>query len=247
MRKADYGIDAPGVIRNLFVIAGLLLLALVFAPASIGPFGVGGTSVTLELRGMFTGGAIACLLGGALMILYAEVGKFRHRDRMLAMIPWTGAENVLDVGTGRGLLAIGAAKRLTTGRVVGIDIWNASDLTGNTADSFLQNAEVEGVAERVEVRNADARRMPFPDGSFDVVLSNVCLHNIAGAKGRAEACREIGRVLRPGGVALISDFRETALYATAFREADFKVERSALGVFDTYPPTRIVTAKKPPA
>ena len=247
MRKVDYGIDAPGVIRTLFVIGGLLLAAVVFGPASVGPFRMGGTSVTLELRGMFAGGAISCLLGGALMILYAEVGKFRQRDRMLAMIPWTGAENVLDVGTGRGLLAIGAAKRLTTGRVVGIDIWNASDLTGNTADSFLANAELEGVAERVEVRNADARRMPFPDGSFDVVLSNVCLHNIANAKGRAEACREIGRVMRPGGVALISDFRETALYAAAFREADFDVERSGLGLFDTWPPMRIVTARKPAA
>jgi len=247
MRKVDYGIDAPGVIRTLFVIGGLLLAAVVFGPASVGPFRMGGTSVTLELRGMFAGGAISCLLGGALMILYAEVGKFRHRDRMLAMIRWTGAENVLDVGTGRGLLAIGAAKRLTTGRVVGIDIWNASDLTGNTADSFLANAELEGVAERVEVRNADARRMPFPDGSFDVVLSNVCLHNIANAKGRAEACREIGRVMRPGGVALISDFRETALYAAAFREADFDVERSGLGLFDTWPPMRIVTARKPAA
>src|SRR5664279_2581210 len=246
MHKADYGIDAPGVIRNLFVIGGVLLLATLFGPAGVGPFRVGGTSVTLEVRGMFAGGAVACLLGGALMILYAEVGKFRHRDRMLAMIPWSGAENVLDVGTGRGLLAIGAAKRLTTGRVVGIDIWNASDLTGNTADGFLQNAELEGVAERVEIRNGDARHMPFPDGSFDVVLSNVCLHNIPGTKGRTEACREIGRVLRPGGVALVSDFRETALYAAAFEEADLRVERSGLGLFDTYPPMRIVRAQKRP-
>jgi SAM-dependent methyltransferase len=244
MHKADYGIDAPGVIRNLFVIGGLLLLAVVLAPPRVGPFRAGGTSVTLELRGMFAGGAISCLLGGAFMILYAEFGKFRHRDRMLAMIPWTGAENVLDVGTGRGLLAIGAAKRLTTGRVVGLDIWNAADLTGNTADNFLANAELEGVAERVEVRSADVRRMPFPDASFEIVLSNVCLHNIADAKGRAEACREIGRVLRPGGVALISDFRETALYAAAFREADFKVERSGLGLFYNYPPLRIVRAEK---
>ncbi len=244
MRKADYGVDAPGVIRNLFVIGGLLLAGLVFGPASVGPFRIGGTDVTFELRGLFAGPAIGCLLGGALMILYSEVGKFRQRNRMLAMIDWTGSENVLDVGTGRGLLAIGAAKRLTRGRVVGIDIWNASDLTGNTADNFLANAELEGVAERVEVRNADARRMPFPDGSFDVVLSNVCLHNIPDAKGRAEACREIGRVLRPGGVALVSDFKDTALYAAAFREADFRVERSPLGLFDTFPPMRIVTARK---
>jgi arsenite methyltransferase len=54
-------------------------------------------------------------------------------------------------------------------------------------------------------------------------------------------------VLRPGGLALISDFRETALYAAAFREADFHVERSRLGLFDTYPPMRILTARKPAA
>jgi arsenite methyltransferase len=245
VRKADYGVDAPGVIRNLFLAGGILLALAVFGPTRVGPFPVGGTSVILELRSMFTSSAVGFLSGGALMILYSEFGKYRHRDRMLAMIPWKGAENVLDVGTGRGLLAIGAAKKLSVGRVVGIDIWNASDLTGNNADNFLANAEAEGVAERVEIRNADARRMPFPDGSFDVVLSNMCLHNIPDARGRAEACREIGRVLRPGGVALVSDFRETGLYASAFREADFVVDRSGLGLFTTFPPVRVVRAEKP--
>ena len=245
MRKADYGVDAPGVIRNFFVVGGLLLLALVFAPPGIGPFRVGGASLTLELRGLFAGGAVSCLLGGALMILYAEVGKFRHRDRMLAMIPWTGSENVLDVGTGRGLLAIGAAKRLTTGRVVGIDIWNPSDLTGNTADGFLQNAELEGVAERVEIRNGDARRMPFPDGSFDVVLSNVCLHNIPDAGGRADACHEIARVLKKGGVALVSDFVRTGDYARSFEAAGLAVVRTGPHVLDVFPPLRVVRAEKP--
>jgi arsenite methyltransferase len=42
----------------------------------------------------------ACLFQGLAMILYAKVGKFRHRDRMLARVTWTGNETVLDVGTG---------------------------------------------------------------------------------------------------------------------------------------------------
>ena len=244
MHAADYGIDAPGVVRNLFVLGGVLLLAAVLGPARIGPFTLLGITVSMGVRGLFVAVAVVCLLEGALMILSSEVGKLRHRDRMLSMIPWTGAENVLDVGTGRGLLAIGAAKRLTTGRAIGLDVWSASDLSANSADAFLANAEAEGVAERVEVRSADARRMPFPDASFDVVLSSLCLHNIPDARGRAEACREIGRVLIPGGVALVSDFRQTGLYAKAFREADFRVERSHPALFETFPPARIVTARK---
>ncbi len=245
MRKADYGVDAPGVVRNLFVVAGLLLAALVLAPQRVGPFRIGGTDVTLGLRGMFAGSAVGCLLGGALMLLYAEWGKFRQRDRILAMVAWSGSENVLDVGTGRGLLAIGAAKRLRTGTAVGVDIWSARDLTGNTADAFLANAEAEGVAERVEVRNADARALPFPDGSFDVVLSNVCLHNIAEREGRAEACREITRVLKRGGVALVSDFIRTGDYARSFAAAGMIVTRTGLHAFDTFPPMRVVRAEKP--
>jgi cyclopropane fatty-acyl-phospholipid synthase-like methyltransferase len=61
------------------------------------------------------------------MLLYARWGKFRHRDRMLNMVSWRGGEQVLDVGTGRGLLLIGAARRLSTGKSTGIDVWSAKD------------------------------------------------------------------------------------------------------------------------
>jgi hypothetical protein len=49
---------------------------------------------------------------------------------------------------------------------------------------------VEGVAERVELCDGDARRLPFGDQTFDVVVSSLALHNIPGAAGRAAAIDE---------------------------------------------------------
>jgi len=114
------------------------------------------------------------------------------------MLTWKGNERVLDIGTGRGLLMIGAAKRLTTGKSSGIDIWNKKDLSNDTYEAALRNAELEGVENKVEIRNADALDIPFADNNFDYVLSNLCIHNIGSQRGRSVVCREIIRVLKPG-------------------------------------------------
>ena len=238
-QRPDYGIDAPGVVRNLALIGAALLLIGAFRPSlTVGP-------VTFRLRGMGLTAGGACLAEAGLMLLYARRGKFRHRDRMLALHDWRGDEQVLDVGTGRGLLMIGAALRLTSGHATGTDVWRASDLSGNEAAAAEHNAALEGVADRCEVRNEDARRMAFPDASFDVVLSNLCLHNIHGAEGRATACREIARVLKPGGVAVISDFIRTGEYVATFRAAGLEVERRRANPLATFPPMAIVVARKP--
>jgi len=236
--KPDYGVDAPGVIRNLFLAALIVFLTAMFLPViHLGP-------VTLLTRPMAWTTAPGLAAGGVLMLIYVKWGKFRHRDRMLSLVEWKGTENVLDVGTGRGLLMIGAAKKLTTGRSFGIDIWSAKDLTGNRPESALRNAELEGVAEKIEVRSEDATKMSFPDASFDVVLTNVCIHNIPTREGRDKACREIARVLKPGGVALISDFIHLGEYAAAFRQAGAKAERAGWFLFDTFPPMGILRVTK---
>lgn len=227
--KPDYGIDAPGVIRNLLLIGlALFVLARVLPVLTIG-------SVSFMLRPMAIWTGSACLLEGIAMILYAKVGKFRHRDRMLAHLNWTGNEKVLDVGTGRGLLMIGAAKHLTTGKAVGIDIWSKADLSGNSVNATLRNVELEGVSGRVEVKSEDATAMQFPDASFDVVLSNLCLHNIPSRGARDQACREIVRVLKPGGKAVISDFKNTAHYLKAFQSAGATASRSGFDFLHTFP------------
>ena len=178
--KPDYGIDAPGVIRNLLVIgAALIISGFVFPTIHLGQVTI------LWSRSAFWPGA-SCLATGLLMVLYAKWGKFRHRDMMLNMLRWRGDERVLDVGTGRGLLLIGAARRLTTGTATGIDVWSTKDLSGNSLERTQANVNIEGVQEKVDLRSDDARKLSFPDASFDVILSNLCIHNIPNADGRAE-------------------------------------------------------------
>lgn len=237
--KPDYGLDAPGVIRTLILI-GIILFPLGWLVPS---FRIGPVTFLLGNAGLYMGSLF--ILEGLLMILYSKWGKFRHADRMLQMVNWKGNENVLDVGTGRGLLLIAAAKRLTTGKSVGIDIWSAKDLTGNTMEGTLRNAELEGVREKVDVQNGDAAAMRFPDATFDVILSNACIHNIPGRKARDQACREIVRVLKPGGVALISDFIHTADYAKACRATGATATRTGMNFLFTFPWMRVVEVRKP--
>jgi arsenite methyltransferase len=238
-KKPNYGIDAPNVIRNFFIAGALLLIvALAFPRVTI-------AHIEFVLNPGFLWPALWFIFFGALMLLYSLVGKFRHRDRILAKVSWTGDENVLDVGTGRGLLLIGAAKRLATGHATGIDIWNAEDLSGNGPEALKANIALEGVGARTTIKSEDARQMSFADGTFDVVLSNLCLHNIYEKPGRAKACGEIVRVLKPGGVAVISDYKLMKEYAAAFARAGLKVEMYPLDWTGTWPPLRILIARKP--
>jgi SAM-dependent methyltransferase len=169
----------------------------------------------------------------AWLVLYIWFGKLNHRDALLSLVEWKGNESVLDIGTGRGLLMIGAAKKLHEGKVIGIDIWRQQDLAGNAPEGALHNAELEGVSDRIEIRNEDIRETSFPSGFFDVVLSNLCLHNIAGKEGRNRACREIARVLKPGGVAVIAD----GFYIRDYRDVFEKEGMEVKIVRAKFPPT----------
>jgi arsenite methyltransferase len=238
-QKPSYGIDAPGVIRNLFLAGAFFLaIALIFPRVTIG-------HVEFDLTPGFLWPAGWFFLTGTLMLIYSLIGKFRHRDRMLTKVHWTGAEQALDVGAGRGLLLIGAAKRLTAGHATGIDIWNAEDLSGNGPEALKKNIALEGVGERTTILSEDAQAMSFPDAAFDVVLSNLCLHNIYNKPGRAKACGEIARVLKPGGVAVISDYKHVRQYAEVFRGAGLSVELCPLDWTGTFPPLRMLVARKP--
>ncbi len=239
--QPNYGIDGPGEVRVLLWTGSLLLIIGLLFPRLHISMRFGQSAFRLPLGAILLVTAGLLLLDATIMLLYASRGKFRHRDRMLNLINWKGDEVVLDVGTGRGLLLVGAAKRLATGHAVGIDIWSQKDLSGNSCEVTQLNLELEGVASKASVCSQDARKLSFPDRSFDVVVSNLCIHNIPGRTGREDACHEIARVLKSGGIALISDHARTRSYATVFRSLGLDVRR--IGPHGL-PLLRIVIAKK---
>lgn len=244
VERADYGIDAPYVLpTQVLKGAPCLLLGLLLPPHAL-PWDSG-----LWVRPLLFLAGLWFILQGLLYVVYVKVGKYRHRDLILSLHCWRGHEQVLDVGCGRGLLAAGAAKVLAglngTGHVTGVDIWSNEDMAANSAAATRRNLQLEGIAGRCSLHTVAAQDMVFSDASFDVVVSNLCLHNIRDPETRRRAVRQIARVLKPGGVALLSDIKRTGEYAAQLRTAGFEVERRWT-TLPTYPPMFVVVARKPP-
>ena len=148
------------------------------------------------------------------------------------------------MGCGRGLLSIGAAKRLKTGKVTGIDVWNPQELSGNSADAAKENAKAEGVADRVRFESGDARKLVYPEGNYDVVVSANALHNLEDDRERGRALREMLRVLKPGGRLLVFDTAETGYYAEVLRESGAQDVTLSPWTFLWCRLSRSVTARK---
>lgn len=131
-----------------------------------------------------------------------------------------GDEQILDVGCGSGVLLNEAARRLSTGQATGIDIWAPHTGGGNYA-LLMKNAKAEGVAERIQFKQADVRDLPFEDSSFDVVVSSGALHHISNQMPDHEkAIKEMTRVLKPGGQVVLFDTTHMVQgYASRMRSA----------------------------
>jgi ubiquinone/menaquinone biosynthesis C-methylase UbiE len=177
-------------------------------------------------------------------------GKFVVWANLLNQLALRGDERILDLGCGRGAVLLLAAQHLKTGRAVGVDLWKRSDQSGNEARATESNAEAEGVTERVELHTADMTCLPFEEETFDLVVSNVAIHNVKGRAGREKAIDEAVRVLRPGGRLMIADLWATRLYRSRLTQLGMRdVTRRGLGwrMWWSGPwlATRLVTATKP--
>jgi len=234
--KPDYGIDAPPLIRAL-IIGGML-----FCAASSRRFGHQIYSLTLSYVFLITG--LLSIIIAYLMLYSSKRGKIRERDKLIESLNIKGDETILDIGCGKGLLLIAAAKKLTSGKAIGVDIWKAMDLSNNNPETTERNAMLENVKERVEVITADMRVLPFEENSIDIVVSSMAIHNVKSKEERKKTLQEINRVLKPEGKLAIMDFKHTNEYVSVLKEAGRRGVSVSGFKFGMFPPVRIVRSRE---
>ena len=105
---------------------------------------------------------------------------------------------VLDVGAGPGVLARDIARSFPRLQVYGVDL--STDMIQLARERTRQ----EQLNERVQFDIGDVRQLPYPDHSFDVVVSTISMHHWHELE---QPLRELYRVLRPGGRLWIYDAR----------------------------------------
>jgi SAM-dependent methyltransferase len=203
MQRGEYGYDAPYallIFGSLAVVSGLgAAIAWWRMPTQAA------APITLYF--------VLFLANTTSFFYTTRRGKFLEWEGILDRIHLRGEEMVLDMGCGRGAVLAAVARRLTTGRVIGVDIWSTTDQSGNAKDVALRNASLEGVGDRVHIETADMRALPFSDASFDLVVSSLAIHNIRSNADRKRAIAEGFRVIKPGGRMVIADIRATGIYA----------------------------------
>ena len=127
-------------------------------------------------------------------------------QRVSEIVP--AGSHVLEVAPGPGFLSIEIAK-LGKYQVAGVEI----------SKTFVEierpNAKAAGVA--IDFQQGDAARLPFGDASFDFVVCTAAFKNFTRP---VQALREMYRVLRPRGKALVIDLRRDASPAEINREVE---------------------------
>ena len=191
MEKTNYG---NWVTKKIIIVPGVV--AIFFAGISfISYFFLIGTIVFI----------IPCIYFLYAYYKFSAAGgdvQARIRSLVFEYISWNGNGTILDIGCGNGALAIESAKKYREASVTGIDYWG--EMWDYSKEVCNRNAEIEGVADRVEFQKANAVSLPFEDGSFDLVLSNFVFHE-AGSRDKKEVLKEALRMVKPGGHFVFQD------------------------------------------
>jgi ubiquinone/menaquinone biosynthesis C-methylase UbiE len=110
---------------------------------------------------------------------------------------------LLDIGTGSASLIIKAVRTLPKVTATGIDFWgNDWEYSQKLCE---RNAQIEGVASRVNFTQGSASKLPFGDNEFDIVISCLTFHEVKDESDKAKVLQEALRVLKNGGEFVFMD------------------------------------------
>ena len=204
VNRLNYGNWVP---RKMIVVF-LLIFCVCCALSAVINIGI--------LRGIFVTvsvifGALFIYMGYAYWLLGKDNGGLQKQlcNVLLGKLEWDGQGKALDIGTGSGRVAIYLAKRYPLAHVVGIDYWgNPWAYSKAICD---QNAEIEGVADRVNFQRASAVNLPFADGEYDLVISNFVFHSVR-VLNKISLIKDALRVVRKGGVFAFQDLFNKQFY-----------------------------------
>jgi SAM-dependent methyltransferase len=170
---------------------------------------VGGVAVAAIVTAVYRHVAVGRRVPGGILIRDARAyDRLSHRIKLGSFFTGIAADiganvasgaRVLEVGCGPGHLSIRMARQLGL-EVTGLDLDpDMIEIARENADDMADESQ-----RRPTFLQGDVAALPFPDGSFDLVVSTMSMHHWADPRA---GLAEIGRVLRPGGRALMWDLR----------------------------------------
>mgnify|MGYP005842588593 CR=1 FL=1 len=201
--KPDYGnwVSQKLIFYSLAmaIVFGLIYATLIF----IGP-GLQFLKTTLLVFGILS-------LGSLIYFTYARYAFSFHGGKvqetilgfLLSRIEWDGKGTVLDIGCGSGPLVVKLAKKFPESRIHGVDYWGG--VWEYSQKKCEDNAAAEGVGGQITFLRASASKLPFPDESFDLVVSNLVFHEVSDVSDKQEVLKEAFRVLKKGGRFVFQD------------------------------------------
>jgi len=210
-KKANYGQELIPALWTLTIISAILITIIIYLLES----GSGMHAVIIILATLVLG----FLSVVSMSIWSSRVGKLIMRNRMLDELQLSGSEQVLDIGCGKGLLTIGIAKKLTTGKICGLDHWQGTFEYNYTREMVEKNILIEGVADHIEIVSGDALHLPFNAEEFNLITSSLAMHHVGDGN---TAFREMIRVLKPGGLIAIADM-PTSKIIKQMKEEGFEI------------------------
>jgi len=181
--------------------------------------GTAGKTSAKETKGLIGSGGWRYDLMESFLDTWLFRGQVRQlRQRTAALARIQPGDAVLDVGCGTGTLPLEAARHVgRAGRVAGVDP-GAEQIARARAKAARRHVSIEFQTGVIE-------QLPFPDQTFDVVLSTLMMHHLPASLKR-QGLAEIARVLKPGGRLVIADF--TRKQERAGRAARFHAGGSSM-------------------